>query len=53
MEEAPRAFQELKGLVDFSAVMDTSGDQPRVLTPTKQLFESHWRMLMDRGGSRL
>ena len=38
---APRAFDSLKGIVDFTAVIDTSGKLPEVVSPAAEVFSDH------------
>eukprot|EP00966_Prymnesium_polylepis_P037355 867471-Prymnesium_polylepis.1 len=45
IDAAPRAFEQLRGLADFTAVLDTRGATPRLLSPSAERFAEHARQL--------
>jgi len=47
IHSAPAAFEKLKGMVDFTAVIDTGGATPKVVHPSPQLFADHRNMLTE------
>jgi hypothetical protein len=49
IDAAPLAFEELRSLVDFAAVLDTSGAAPRLVSPSAQAFAEHARSMRTAG----